>query len=186
MKPGLLLHIQRHTSKDGNTWQFFGSMTYKNKGTMSEAVRRKMQFQFLRRVAALGKLHFNSLEWVIREEFGEATGRLHWHFLIAGMPAHNVTSNTNLFLMGYWEGMGGGMARIRLYDEGQNAASYICKGLEDSSGANAYEVGKFGYTAPDGSVMLIPAQSLLRQWKRDLEPNRRHRSAREMRDSSHT
>ena len=171
---GLLTHIQRHR------WQFFGSMTWRACHLKAEGVRRKMQFEFLRKISSMSGVAWHQLEWVIREEFGEHTDRLHWHFLLNGLPPGMVRSSTCMFLMGFYEGIGGGMARIRTYDDRLSAASYMVKGL-DGGGANSYEVNKFGFAAADGSVMLIPARSLHRQWCADLELNRRHRKARDMR-----
>jgi len=79
-----------------------------------------------------------------------------------------------MFMMGFWEGIGGGMARCRVYDAGQGAAEYIAKGLEgETGGANRYEVGKFG----DETLMLIPSDSLLAKWKRNAAKNGGRHSA---------
>lgn len=162
----LLTHIQR------TKWQFFVTCTYANSRTMSEKVRRSMQFQWLRRLAVMDSgarnpsLAWDSLYWVIREEFGEATNRLHWHALCGGLPQGIARPSTCMFMMGYWEGIGGGMSRVRVYDDGQDGSSYITKGLESLEmleGANRYEVGKFGTL--DDSLMLIPSKSLLAKWK---------------------
>lgn len=142
---------------------------------MREDIRRKMQIHFLRRLSEIGQAGrersgFSRLEWIIREELGEATNRLHWHALVAGLPQGIITPNTCMFMMGYWEGIGGGIARIRVYDVNRDATSYIAKGLEDltmSGGANSYEVGKFGHGRNQDSLMLIPSNTLLSQWKRD-------------------
>ncbi len=167
MSASLLHHIQR------SEWQFFVTCTYRNSRTMSEKVRRSMQFQWLRRLAAMhggeksADAAFRDLTWILREEFGEVTNRLHWHALVSGMKSSLVRPTTCLFMMGYWEGIGGGMARIRVYDAGQDGASYVTKGLTEdaftTNGANRYEVGKFN---GDESLMLIPSNSLLDQWKR--------------------
>jgi len=165
---GLLTHIQR------TEWQFFVTCTYRNSRTMSEAVRRPMQFQFLRRLAEFGgggrrKIAFSDLQWVIREEFGEVTNRLHWHALVTGLPNGLVSENTCLYMMGFWEGIGGGMSRIRVYDADEDGADYIAKGLESADwttqGANGYEVGRFRSYQNDESLMLIPSNSLTRQWR---------------------
>lgn len=158
---------------------------------MGEKTRRAMQFQFLRRLAAMHggqkseDAAFKELTWVLREEFGEVTNRLHWHALVAGLRGSLVRSTTCLFMMGYWEGIGGGMARIRVYDAGQDGASYITKGLNEDSftsgGANRYEIGKFN---GDETLMLIPSNSLLNQWKRDAFESGRLRLAHVRRKSA--
>lgn len=139
---------------------------------MSEKVRRAMQFQWLRRLAAMhgGEKSadgaFQNLVWIVREEFGEVTNRLHWHALVSGVPKSLVRSTTCLFMMGYWEGIGGGMSRVRTFDARKDGASYVTKGLDEGqftkSGADRYEIGKFN---GDETLMLIPSRSLLNQWK---------------------
>jgi hypothetical protein len=164
----LLHHIQR------SDWQFFVTCTYRNSETMGAKVRHSMQFQWLRRLAAMhegerrGAAALRHLRFVIREEFGEQTERLHWHALVAGLKPSLVRSTTCLFMMGYWEGIGGGMSRVRVFDAAQDGVSYITKGLEGNGtdwtkeGANAYELAKF---KSDDSLMLIPSHALLAEWR---------------------
>jgi len=164
---GLLHHLRRET------WSLFFTGTYRQVDGMSEKRRRAMQFKFLRRLSEFTsskslkrKAAWEHLTWCLREELGEATGRIHWHVLIGGLPLGVSTEKTAMFTMGFWEGLGGGMARCRVYrTAGQGAADYIAKGLEDNvvGGAERYEVGKFN----DETLMLIPSSSLLAKWKRE-------------------
>ncbi len=163
-------------------WQFFVTCTYKNSRTMSAKARHSMQFQWMRRLAAMhqgekkGDAALRNLRFVIREEFGEQNSRLHWHALVSGLKPSLVRTTTCLFMMGYWEGIGGGMARVRVYDAAQDGVSYVTKGLEgkesdwSNSGANRYEVGKFN---GDETLMLIPSVSLLSDWRRDARESGR-------------
>jgi hypothetical protein len=135
-----------------------------------------MQFELLRYLGSFGRERrrgqsaLNDLRFIIREEFGEQTTRLHWHALVSGIKPSFVRDSTCLLTMGYWMGMGGGMTRIRVFDAEQDAASYMTKGLEDLSidttnvGANRYEVGRFN---DDDTLMLIPSNALLADWKRE-------------------
>lgn len=172
----LLHHIQQ------SEWQFFVTCTFKNSRTMSAKVRHSMQFQWLRRLAAMDKgerkggAALRDLRFILREEFGEQNSRLHWHALVSGLKPSLVRSTTCLFMMGYWEGIGGGMARVRVYDAKQDGAAYCTKGLErvndshwSNQGANSYEVGKFGR---DDTLMLIPSTALLADWKRAAAASR--------------
>lgn len=170
----LLHHIQQ------TEWQFFVTCTYKNSRTMSAKVRHSMQFQWMRRLAAMdqgerrGGAALRNLLFVIREEFGEQNNRLHWHALVSGLKPSLVRSTTCLFMMGYWEGIGGGMARVRVFDAAQDGTSYITKGLESvgdftTAGANRYELGKFNH---DDTLMLIPSPALLTTWKRRAAESR--------------
>lgn len=164
----LLTHIQR------SDWQIFATGTYKNSRTMGAKARYAMMFQWFRRLAAMdggerkGEAALRNLRFIIREEFGEQNSRLHWHALISGLKPSLVRPTTCLFMMGYWEGLGGGMARVRVFDAAQDGASYVIKGLEGdgtdwtSQGANRYEVGKFN---GDDTLMLIPSRALLAEWK---------------------
>ena len=141
---------------------------------MRAKVRYAMMFQWLRRLAAMdggerkGEAALRNLRFLVREEFGEQNSRLHWHALISGLPSSLVRPTTCLFMMGYWEGQGGGMSRVRVFDAAQDGASYVIKGLEGKSdewtkqGANTYEIGKFN---GDDTLMLIPSRALLDQWK---------------------
>ncbi len=181
----LLHQIQR------TEWQFFVTCTYKNSRTMSAKCRHAMQFQWLRRLAAMDKgerrggAALRDLRFLIREEFGEATNRLHWHALVSGLKPSLVRSTTCLFMMGYWEGIGGGMSRVRVFDAAQDGTSYMIKGLEatgndwTTQGANRYEIGKFN--AGD-SLMLIPSRALLSDWRHAaLESGRLTRLAQDRR-----
>lgn len=164
----LLLHIQR------SDWQFFVTCTYKNSRTMSAKARHAMQFQWMRRLGAMhggekkGAASLRDLRFIIREEFGEQNSRLHWHALVSGLPQSLVRPTTCLFMMGFWEGIGGGMSRVRVFDTAQDGVSYVTKGLEGGindwtdQGANRYEIGKFNQ---DDTLMLIPSHALLADWK---------------------
>lgn len=161
-----LLHLIQRTD-----WQFFVTCTFANSRTMGAKTRHAMQFQMLRFMASFGKKErrgdvLRDLKFVLREELGDQTGRLHWHALVSGLKPSFVRSSTCLISMGYWMGMGGGMTRIRVYDDAQDGSSYVTKGLEgvewNSEGANSYETGKF---REDSTLMLIPSHALLAEWR---------------------
>jgi hypothetical protein len=61
--------------------------------------------------------------------------------------------------MAAWEGLGGGMARVRIFNRSLNAADYVAKNSAPI-GADLYEVDKFGWSS--SQVMLSKgAQALL-------------------------
>jgi hypothetical protein len=66
-------------------WQFFGSMTFKIT-RLSERVRVTMFFALVRCLCRWHKVPFRKCVWALRQEVGEISGRLHFHFLIAGSP----------------------------------------------------------------------------------------------------
>ncbi len=127
-------------------WQFFASLTFKS-AKLTEAVRIKLFFALLRRQAKGFGVHFNRLIWCLRTERGEATGRIHYHALIAGFPQHARTTATCFSFMRIWEGLGGGMARVTVYSPCLDGVGYVLKGAEAEyrrAGGDDYETRKFG------------------------------------------
>ena len=154
-------------------WQFFVTLTFRDP-VPSEPRRLKMLFAWLRTVAQgadskrgndkhkLGPVYFPSLVWLARSERGEATGRLHFHLLLTGLPAKRVNPTECYWQQSQWEKLGGGIARIRVYDLGLDGVSYILKGLSEASqGANDYELTKF---RDDGNRLLIASHAALEKW----------------------
>jgi len=133
-------------------WQLFCTFTFKGEKVPVSA-RATLFFSLVRETASNFGVHFSQLVWCLRLESGEASGRLHLHALIAGLPAYGISARTCLSMMSRWERLGGGIARVRVYDAALHGASYIVKGLEQTlligtadkvNGANLYEFGKFG------------------------------------------
>jgi len=73
----------------------------------------------LRRAARCFKKDFHQLLWTLRAENGERAGRAHFHFLLAGFE----TKAACFFLMDRWEKLGGGMARVSVFDPRLNAGT---------------------------------------------------------------
>jgi len=133
-------------------WQFFGTLTFKS-AKLPERVRLTMFFALVRCLCRWHKVPFRQCVWALRLEPGEITGRLHFHFLIAGLPPAAVQVATCFSIKAQWEKLGGGMARVREYDSREQGLEYLLKCLNVANGgANLYEVGKFSSSA-DG-VML--------------------------------
>ena len=127
-------------------WQFFASLTFKSE-RLSDAVRRKMYFALMRKQAKNFGVHFKKTIWCLRTEAGEATGRLHFHALIAGFPRHAATIPTCFSFMRIWEGLNGGMARVTLYSPLLDGVGYVLKGGDEEyrrAGGDFYETRKFG------------------------------------------
>ena len=70
------------------------------------------------------RVHFSGILWCLRREFGESTGRLHLHAVIAGLP-RSAGARKCLALMSQWESLGGGIARVRVYDSSLDGQDYI-------------------------------------------------------------
>jgi hypothetical protein len=133
-------------------WQFFGTLTFKS-ARLPERVRLGMFFALVRCLCRWHKVPFRKCVWALRQEPGEITGRLHFHFLIAGLPPYAVQVATCMSIKAQWEKLGGGMARVRKYDSRRQGLEYTLKCLNVSNrGANLYEVGKFSHSADE--VML--------------------------------
>jgi len=116
-----------------------------------------------RQLAKALHLHFPRLAWCRREELGDLLGRRHYHFLLTGLPARAVNLSTCFFLMHAWEKIGGGMARVRLYDQGQDGLAYLTKCLH---GGDAYETSKFAeglshLTLSDGLWRMLRARPVM-------------------------
>jgi hypothetical protein len=140
-------------------WQFFCTFTFKTL-KVTDAVWLKMFFALLRDTAKNFRVHFRSILWVLRYEKGESTGRPHFHAIIAGLPASAATVATCFSLMKIWEKHGGGQARVRIYDSTLEGVEYVLKGVDEAytaSGANWYELGKFG-----GRCDVMLSESLIR------------------------
>lgn len=135
MESALLFTLQRFA------WQFFGSQTFRSE-RLPEAVRLKMWHSFIREVASWAHISPKKLIWCLRMEHGEATGRLHFHFLLGALPYEFHIRERAYAMMGLWQAYGGGITRVRAYKPQGDATAYIskCLGIE---GANLYEGRKF-------------------------------------------
>lgn len=172
MTAGLLYHLS------AVSWDWFGTLTFGMRKVAIDqsqpdlleqgkkfkvtgcrvppvAVRYSMFYQWLRQQ----ERHWlqKRTEWVLRHEKGELGGRPHFHFLIRALPSGANTSHFRMAAMSRWESLGGGMARIRRFDNQQfggekDAVSYVLKNL----GGNAYELAKFEQDEID-SVTPSPA-----------------------------
>jgi hypothetical protein len=72
-------------------------------------------------------LPFSKILWCLRRERGESTFRWHQHAVIAGLPPSAGERNC-LALMSQWERLGGGIARVSVYNSSLDRLDYILKG----------------------------------------------------------
>lgn len=122
-------------------WQFWCTFTLRRE--VRNRVQASMWAKWLRNLSVWGQVKRGNLLWVRRRELGETTSRLHFHALVAGLPASMKTESTAFALKNGWESVGGGMARVYLYQGSLPALEYMIKGLE-RDGAQQYEARKFG------------------------------------------
>jgi len=146
----------------GVRWQFFGTFTFKQE-RLPERIRQAMFNAAFRQLARAQHLYFPRLPWCRREELGEQLGRRHYHFLLTGLPARAANISACFFLMHTWEKLGGGMARVRLYNQAQDGLAYVTECL---SGPDAYETSKFAeglshLTLSDGLWRMLRARPVM-------------------------
>jgi len=130
-------------------WQFFGTLTFKS-ARLPERVRVSMWFALVRTICSWFKIRFEDVGWILRQESGEQTGRVHFHFLIVGLPADTARKATAMSIMKQWEKIGGGMARVREFKSADRSVDYILKCL--NAGSNLYETTKFS-SSGDGVMV---------------------------------
>jgi len=149
-------------------WQFWITLTFKQDALNSEKLRQSLWFALLRDLAGWYRVDFNRLLWVRRAELGETSARLHWHALVGGLPDEAKHRATCFSIKNDWERLGGGMARVYMYDRSRSAVDYMFKGdvrIESydhtvmTDGAQFYESSKFGgsdrVTFSEGTLRLL-------------------------------
>ena len=123
-------------------WQIFGTLTFRSE-RLPETTRHRMWFAHARQTCENFGCYFPSALWCLRQERGEATGRRHFHYLFGGLPENAITEGTCFAQMAEWERLGGGMARVRVYNHALNGVGYLTKCLSGLA-ADQYELSKFG------------------------------------------
>ena len=138
-------------------WQLFGGLTFRQ-ADLSERARLCMWFSFVREIARFNRLHLSNVLWVLRLERGDLAGRLHFHFLVSGLPQRNISIGHRFAMRALWKKCGGGISVIDLYDSRLHGLPYIagllgCSASDiGSTGAMAYESAKFGAA---NSVLML-------------------------------
>jgi len=144
-------------------WQLFGGLTFRQ-SVLSERIRLCMWFAFFRQIAAYNKMHKNDVLWVLRLERGDQSGRLHFHFIISGLPQQNIKISDRFAMRALWKRLGGGISKIDLYDSRLHGLPYMAGALGcpasdiGSTGAMAYESAKFG----SANSVLMLSKSVLK------------------------
>ena len=154
-------------------WQFFATLTFKIE-RLPERVRLSLFFALLREFCGEFDLKFRYLLWCLRQENGEVGGRRHFHFLLSGVREASVNLATCFWLMDKWEKLGGGMARIHVFDSRLNAGSYILKRngfrISPVDAGDAYESAKFASKACE--LMLADRVWKVAGWRSEYETAR--------------
>ena len=130
------------------TWQYFCSFSLRSEKHCAR-FGPQMFVALVRIQARSFGLHFSRVLWCLRRELGESTGRPHLHAVIAGLPPFAGGRNC-LALMSQWESLGGGIARVSVYNSSLDGLDYILKGsgLTESTAkrwaGDYHELSKFG------------------------------------------
>lgn len=128
-------------------WQFFLTLTFK-KIEVAACRRLSMVHAVVRQQCKAFGVHYDSVDWVLRTELGEATSRLHFHMLLAGLPLRALTLRNCRALESQWESVRGGMARARLYVGDSEGSAYVLKSdlsqarVDSASFRDSYELNK--------------------------------------------
>jgi len=141
-------------------WQFWCTLTFKRQ--LPNYVHGSMFLAWMRGLERLTRVQRKRLLWVCRRELGELGSRLHLHVLVGGVPDWVVTAEYCFHLMRMWERLGGGFARVYVYEPGLSAVAYTLDSIE-LDGAQLYECRKFGtasaVTLSEEVVRLLTQQT---------------------------
>jgi hypothetical protein len=99
----------------------------------------------MRHAAELVQRPYSQLLIALRAEYGEMTGRFHFHCLLGGTNARNEITLAHQ-LEHLWFGLfgQGAISKFRPYDHSRAGVAYVTKCLKTGTwGANEYELGKF-------------------------------------------
>jgi len=113
-------------------------------------VQRKLLFAFLYETAKMAGIPFRRLVWATRHEFGEKTGREHYHWLI-GAAEWTPTLSDMFRLNALWDSLPKcGFSRNHAFDPRLCGVEYVTKclsglALRDGLGGDFYEGSKFTF-----------------------------------------
>jgi hypothetical protein len=129
-------------------WQYFCNFSFRSEKHCAR-FGPQMFVALVRIQAGSFGVHFSRVLWCLRRERGESTLRWHFHAVIAGLPPSAAERNC-LALMSQWESLGGGIARVSVYNSSLDGLDYILKGsgLTESTAkrwaGDYHELSKFG------------------------------------------
>ncbi len=124
-------------------WDVFGTLTFRSVPSPKRAYGRA--WALMRLAAELVQRPYSRLPIALRAEFGEMTGRFHFHFLLGGTQTRNAITLAHQ-LEHRWFGLfgQGAISKCRPYDRSRAGVAYVTKCLGQGTwGANEYELRKF-------------------------------------------
>lgn len=151
-------------------WQFYGTLTFKQ-ARLPERIRDSMWNAMIRKTAKAFGIHPKKMLTALSPENGEIGGRFHYHYLLAGLPRQGINIASCFAQMSHWEQMGGGMARVYLFDPSLNGIGYITKCLGEKSDVAGlcYETAKMGASLQlrlSPAAQKVTARRAMRQRRR--------------------
>jgi len=134
-------------------WQLFGTLTFRKPlGSKVRCLSRV--FAWLRETAALGRIHFRRLFWVLRFESGPKGSHRHCHLCLAGLPPALLTRQLCRVLESKWWAVAGGLSEVTLYDHTRDGVGYVLKLPPESSLCHLRIGGVFRSDGEDCEPML--------------------------------
>ena len=124
-------------------WDVFGTLTFRSVPSAKRAYGRA--WALMRLAAELVQRPYSQLLIALRAEYGEMTGRFHFHFLLGGTQTRNAITLAHQ-LEHRWFGLfgQGAIGKCRAYDRSRAGVAYVTKCLRQGAwGANDYELRKF-------------------------------------------
>jgi hypothetical protein len=107
-------------------WQLFVTLTF-GSPPQSRAHSLPKVFSWLRETAALARIHFHGLFWVLRYEYGSCRRNGHYHLCLAGLPPALLTRQLCRLLESKWWTVVGGLSEVTLYDHTRDGVGYVLK-----------------------------------------------------------
>jgi len=147
-------------------WDTFSTLTFPDP-VPREKIAYGMVWRWCRTLSEVSGVSYNRLLISVRGEYGEQNGRFHFHVLVGGTTARNITTFCHQSVFNWKAISNMGRTDVRPYNRSLAGAEYICKCL----GANAYEVGKFNLA--DSVTLSKSVFKLLEVQRHREELNRR-------------
>lgn len=124
-------------------WDVFGTLTFRSVPSPKRAYGRA--WRLFRQAAKLLQRPYSQLLIALRAEFGEKTGRFHFHFLLGGTETRNAITLSHQIEHLWFRLCGqGAISKCRPYDRSRAGVAYVTKCLQAGNwGANRYELNKF-------------------------------------------
>ncbi len=134
-------------------WQLFVTLTFRKPPRFKVRCISRV-FAWLREAAALGRIHFRRLFWVLRFESGPKGSHRHCHLLLAGLPPASLTPQLCRVLQSKWWTIAGGLSEVTLYDHTRDGVGYVLKLPPESRMCHPCKGGVFGSDGEDCEPML--------------------------------